>query len=313
MNRLSLATLALLLLSKIGVAQIVDTVYFDKDARVLINVGDTNWANTNYGTSDGFHAGAWTNSNNAVTQRSIFELDLSHIPQSAVITDVKLYVFGRGNHNPLSGSNASDIYQVRGFSWDESTITWNTHLAITDTVLVASLEASDAGGVNDPDKDYVVDFTDQIQTNWDSGWYSTSFLYRLNNEMRFRRLNFYSSDASLSADLPYVVVKYFMPENYYRPTSTLDGGIARIEEGELNLIVDERYATSASDTLNLVIKDKANYSFYSPPGLPLVTGTNKYRIDLSSSGVSFVEGEHYICVLTDRRGRKTYLRFRYQN
>lgn len=293
---------------------ITDTIYIDKDALLRKNAGISSWQETNYGSSGAAYASAWTNSSNAVTQRYIFDVDLSSLPQDILISEVKLYLFSNGNHYPLYRSNASKLYEIDGFSWLENTITWDNapNESLYDNP-VASLESTDAGGSNDANKDYVVDLTSSVSSNWDDQVTSTTFILRLDTEIYYTRMTFASSDNNTPANHPYFVVKYRPIKLYLKPKPDLEAAINYVFNGELNLLLDERYSAESSDTLNLEISDSTNTVIYKPTAIGISSGTNKLSLDLSGSGAGFVSGNYYTCTIRDLKGRKTFVRFHYRD
>lgn len=294
-------------------AQLQMKIKIDKDALLKTRVGNTTIANTNYGSSTVAHSNAWTNSGSAETQRYIFEADLSSLPSNIKIVSANLYLFGRGNHSVLSGSNASTLYELTNFEWTENGITWN----IADNALyegvAGNLPSTDASGTNIADLDYVVDISSVIESNFLEEKFQFPFLLKLNNESYYRRMGFHSSDYTDTTKVPYIEITYYKYESFALPKSRLDGAVHLIDKGILNIVFDEKYYTESGGALTLRFYDQSNNLVYSPTNIIKETGYKKYSIDLKNSGGSFASNQVYTCELEDEKGRVKYIRFRYEN
>ena len=200
------------------------------------------YQNVNYGSIGQFIASAWTNGGVPFVNRSVVEFDLSTIPTGAIVDSAffSLYAWasstGSGPHSTTSGSNACYIQRVTS-SWSEDTVTWNSQPTTTTTNQV-SIAAS-----TNPNQDYPnIDVTTLVQDMVNNPATSFGFMIRLQNEAYFRRMNFCSSDHSISSRHPKLVVTYSMPT----PTATvvvdsnvscngaLDGGVSASISGGLS-------------------------------------------------------------------------------
>lgn len=164
--------------------------------------------NNNWGSIDQFPVAAWTFLGVPGVVRGVLDFDLSAIPSGATITSAHLSMYaydqpaGFGQHADLSGSNAAWIQRVTS-TWDENTVTWNTQPSFTTINEVA------VPGTSNPLQDYLnMDVTLLVQDMIDDPANSFGFLFKLQDENYYRRLNFATSDHADPARRPRLVVSY---------------------------------------------------------------------------------------------------------
>jgi hypothetical protein len=176
-----------------------------KDAVVhgLISEVDANWGNISQ-----LAIAAWTFQGIPGVVRVLIDFDLSSVPSNARIISAKLSLYawnsstGFGQHSTLSGSNESVIQKVTSI-WNENSVTWNNQ-PTTTTVDEVRLSQSVSG-----DQDFLdIDITILIQNMIDNPSGKNGLMIKLANENYYRRLNFFSSDASDSSKHPKLVIKY---------------------------------------------------------------------------------------------------------
>jgi hypothetical protein len=118
------------------------TVIFKPNANIgkdanLFTKDYSNFADLNFGYEDVVKMNCWTWSGDFFIQRSLIKFEeLSSIPTGAIITDVKLRLYGVNStyadaNSVYSGSSfneySNSVYVQRiASAWDESTVTWNT-------------------------------------------------------------------------------------------------------------------------------------------------------------------------------------------
>ncbi len=274
-----------------------------KDAMVWLKHGDDVFKNTNYGLNDHLRIIAGTHGGALSFYRTFMEFDLSSIPQNAVVTDVKLYLYAQGDHSQTSGSNESRLYAL-STSWSESTITWENSPKEGDADGSSLLiPASNTGGVNDPNKDYIVDVTEFFNEYRTSNAFS--YFIKLETEVKYRKLTFYSKDYATVSKRPKLEVTYTVP--FVELLPELSSDFIKLKGDVLYIKYDEEEVPSS--ILNYRILD-----FFQDElsGLPTISsvlpGHNLIAIDLAS--VSLSNGEFYILEVTDSHGEKKYLRFK---
>lgn len=164
--------------------------------------------NVNRGDNPQLPASAWTFHGIPGEVRSVFEFDLSAIPDGATIDSAFLSLYawasdtGLGYHSTLSGSNECWLQRVTS-SWDENTVTWQNQPTTTTTHQVA-FEASTSATQN-----YLnIDVANLVQDMVDNPSSSFGFMLKLQNETHYRNMNFASSDHSNINMHPKLVITY---------------------------------------------------------------------------------------------------------
>ncbi|MEA4967418.1 MAG: DNRLRE domain-containing protein [Bacteroidaceae bacterium] len=226
MKKIIVSFLAMFLLtitsSQIAFSQ--TTVIFKPNGTIGkdVNIGDvqyTNLANLNEGEQNVLNINAWTFSDNLGIGRALIKFDeLASIPTEAIITDVKLKLYGVSSTDPNSSnsvypgspfsqsSNAVYVQRVTS-AWDESIVTWNTQ-PTTTTVNQITIPNSEA----QYNWNYTIENSSELNTmvqdmvsnpNTNHG-----FMLRLINEAVYRRMGFYTSDHTDSTKRPELQVTY---------------------------------------------------------------------------------------------------------
>lgn len=209
MRKIIVSFLAMFLLtitsSQIAFAQ--TTVIFKPNAQIgkdalLITKEYSNFADLNFGTETALKMSTWTWSGDLFSERSLIQFnELESIPTGAIITDVKLKLYGcsdlEGN-NVYPGSSfnsySNSVYVQRVTSvWNENTVTWNTQpttSAATQIIIPNSEEQYNWNYTienSDELKAMVQDMVSNPNTNH-------GFMLKLVSESTYRRMAFASSD-----------------------------------------------------------------------------------------------------------------------
>ena len=192
-----------------------------QDAIVTYREGDANSPIANYANWDFLVYSRWTYSAEGFGQggsRTFIKFTgLSAIPQNAVITSAKLYLYGipansttfhPGNsHYPGSGygSNPDNTGWVRRVTanWDESTITWNNKPATSNDNQVAIPGTTAQWNYNLPELDVTELVKTMVSTNTNYG-----FNLMLQAEEIYRSVFMSSSESTDAARRPKLVVVY---------------------------------------------------------------------------------------------------------
>ncbi len=85
-------------------SQTTITIYPDKDAAIrhCTNPKYIHYQNTNYGNSDVNRTYEWTYSGYPIHIKSLIGIDLSQVPEDAIITNATLFLYGTGGHQNVS-------------------------------------------------------------------------------------------------------------------------------------------------------------------------------------------------------------------
>jgi len=182
-----------------------------KDALVWNAPGHAN-GTTNYGADDAMGAHAWTNQGVPDTARTLVQFDLSSIPVGSIITyaNLSLYnnpttAYAQGQHSTFSGPN--DLFIQRIISpWNENSVIW-----FTQPVTTSQNEVSVAASTS-AHQDYTgIDVTSLVQDMIDNPLTSHGFMIRLQDEGYYRAMVFASSDFTVAAKRPMLMVSYSLP------------------------------------------------------------------------------------------------------
>jgi hypothetical protein len=185
------------------------TVIFKPNANIgkdanLFTKDYSNFADLNFGYEDVVKMNCWTWSGDFFIQRSLIKFEeLSSIPTGAIITDVKLRLYGVNStyadaNSVYSGSSfneySNSVYVQRiASAWDESIVTWNTQ-PTTTTVNQITIPNSEA----QYNWNYTIENSSELNTmvqdmvsnpNTNHG-----FMLKLVSESTYRRMAFASSD-----------------------------------------------------------------------------------------------------------------------
>lgn len=172
------------------------------------------------GTSAEIYMYTWTWGGNAQTYRSLIKFDqLATIPSEAIITDVKLVLYGvpsstvmlNGNNvYPGSGFNAysnSSLLQRVTTNWEENAVTWSNQPSTTELNQVIIPTSTSKWNWN-----YTIENSSELNTmvqdmvsnpNTDYG-----FMFKLAVEELYRGMIFASSDHADSTRWPELQVTY---------------------------------------------------------------------------------------------------------
>lgn len=178
----------------------------EKDAQLLYNLKpDYIYRNsTNYGDYSLMIADAWTHSGYTTKSRALIDIDLDLIPDFSTITSAKLSLFSPSPQSSSSykhisniimgsstySSNASYIKRVTEL-WDENEVTWNTQPATTSENQVSFDQSVSES------QDYLeIDIIDLASDLYQDKYGSQGLMLQLQNENRYTRMSFASSDHS---------------------------------------------------------------------------------------------------------------------
>ena len=171
-----------------------------KDARV------NSLNNYTSGSSDELVISAWTFNTVDGIDREYLEFDLSSIPKDTIVQQASLYLYASddlstGNHSQLSGSNELLIQRVTT-QWEEHTISWGTQpLTTEENQIITDTSTFEL-------QDYVIDVTQLVQDMVNNPDSSFGFLFKLQTELKYRMVNFASSDHDVDSLHPKLVVYY---------------------------------------------------------------------------------------------------------
>ena len=167
------------------------------------------------GDSHRLRAECWSSSGHIYTVRSLFDFDVSSIPPTAKVTNasVNLYSFDQPEFNedkhysiltsgPVYRSNASYLQRITS-PWDDKEITWNSQPDVT-TTNQALLEESEFHLQDYVDKDITALVQDMVSKP-DSSY---GVMFRLQNETKYSRMVFASSDFGNITHRPNVEISY---------------------------------------------------------------------------------------------------------
>jgi len=169
--------------------------------------GTDSYMTVNFGTNNQFPMSAWTFGGVPGVLRSLIDFtELSIIPENSVIESAELslyaidYTNGLGQHSQLSGSNDFWIERITS-DWNETTVNWNNQPNTTAQNRVS------ISGTTNPTQNYLnIDVTQLVQDMINDPAGSFGFMFMLQNENYYRRMNFCSSDHITPTLRPTLVV-----------------------------------------------------------------------------------------------------------
>ncbi|MPM26981.1 hypothetical protein SDC9_73486 [bioreactor metagenome] len=189
-------------------------VYPDKDARIASN------STLNFGTDTFFWAVKSTN-RVPYNYRSLIQFNMPTLPANAKIVNADLCLYGVDGYSPAQMghrcetnciSNASKVY-LNTATWDESTVTYTSAPAY-NTSIYGVLPASPSTSYDYTN--YTVDINNLVNY-WFAGTYTNYGVTMVldNESYYYTQLQFRSSDNSVTAERPKVVIKYYVGTKYY--------------------------------------------------------------------------------------------------
>lgn len=172
-----------------------------KDA-ILITKEYSNFADLNFGTETALKMSTWTWSGDLFSERSLIQFnELESIPTGAIITDVKLKLYGcsdlEGN-NVYPGSSfnsySNSVYVQRVTSvWNENTVTWNTQPTTSTATQIIIPNSEEQYNWN-----YTIENSEElkamVQDMVSNPSTNHGFMLKLVSESTYRRMAFASSD-----------------------------------------------------------------------------------------------------------------------
>jgi len=195
-----------------------------KDAEIFSCVS-CGYAGNNYGTKRDLNAIAWTKNGNNSNVRSLIQFDLSAIPANAFINSATLSLYfnptsEEGKHYCFPHSNSSYLERITS-NWSETTVTWNNQPTTTtqNRVSLGGTTSSTQSFTNINVKQLIIDSRNNPSTSF-------GFMLRLQQEHKFKKLIFASSDNATAAIRPKLTITYTLPApvNDGHPMARLDGG-----------------------------------------------------------------------------------------
>lgn len=195
-----------------------------KDAEIFSCVS-CGYAGHNYGTKRDLNAIAWTKNGNNSNVRSLIQFDLSGIPANAFINSATLSLYfnptsEEGKHYCFPHSNSSYLERITS-NWNETTVTWNNQPTTTsqNRVSLGGTTSSTQSFTNINVKQLIIDSRNNPATSF-------GFMLRLQQEHKFKKLIFASSDNTTEAIRPKLTITYTVPApiNGGHPMARLDGG-----------------------------------------------------------------------------------------
>lgn len=178
-----------------------------KDAEIFSCV-PCGYDTRNFGNKRDLNAITWTNGGNLSKIRSLFQFDLSTIPNGAIISDARLTLFfnptsQEGTHFSSFPHDNSAVLKRIITPWAESTVTWNTKPTTTghNAVVLPHTTSSNQNYIDINVKNLVVDMINNPNTSF-------GFLLKLKKEYKFNKLIFASSDNADASLHPKLVITY---------------------------------------------------------------------------------------------------------
>lgn len=160
----------------------------------------------------------WTWDGDLFTERSLIKFnELESIPTGAIITNVKLKLYGcsdQEGNNVYPGSSfneySNSVYVQRVTSaWDESTVTWSTQPTTSTSTLTQIIIPNSEGQYN---WNYTIENSDElkamVQDMVSNPNTNHGFILKLISETTYRRMAFASSDNADSTLWPALQVTY---------------------------------------------------------------------------------------------------------
>lgn len=250
----------------------------------------------NNGIHSDICAAAWTNGSAPVLARSIFQFDLSSIPQGAIIDKACLTLYNNpsstnngGSHSSRSGSNKSLLKLVTS-SWSESTVTWNNQPTTTNKGAVILAKSSSEN------EDYLcIGVTDMVQNMVDKPAENYGFLLQVADESYYRCMVFASSDCSDTTKHPKLEIEYKvkLPTDVAQ-TRQLSNGISTFPN-PCNQVINFDVSHESVDGYSLEMYTLQGKRVFQQNGLKNSSGHLSYNI-------SALKPSLYMAVLSSEHG-----------
>ncbi|MFT5823663.1 MAG: hypothetical protein ACI8ZM_004925 [Crocinitomix sp.] len=185
--------------------------------------------NSNFGAQDQIRVYHHLNRQIPMAFRTYIQYDLSAIPTGALITEAKLKLTTHSVINTIN--HPIYIERVGSAAWTENAITWNNQSAVvtSDQLSFTHAETSSLGL-----QEFLV--TEHVQKmianpNSNNGW-----RIRLQSETGVNDfgINYYSSEASNSANRPVLTIEYILPVEM---TSTVSHCTSGATDGTMSVMV----------------------------------------------------------------------------
>lgn len=181
------------------------TITIDTDSTFKDAIVETYDSNLNRGDDDIAYIQSWTNSgmNN---KRYYFEFDFSTLPVNAIIDSAKLSFFNGGTATQNRAHQGANEWNIRRVTqaWSEDSITWKNQPGSTSQNK-ETIPATTSSFQDFPNIDITQLVTDAISYG------NYGFVAELDNESPFRRIVFATSDNTIPASRPKLVLSYHMP------------------------------------------------------------------------------------------------------
>jgi PKD repeat protein len=164
----------------------------------------TDMPQTPRGSSPDFIANAWTAQGNYFVQRSLLKFDLSQIPADAKVIRATLFLFTNlttGHYQLDSGANASLMLRVSE-PWSENQVYWDNQPSFSPNSPVIIPQSVTHT------QNYELDVTSHVSDMVGNPAGNHGWLFTLQTEEKYRCMVFASSDNTVAAWRPKLVVEY---------------------------------------------------------------------------------------------------------
>lgn len=241
------------------------------------------------------------------------------------INEAKMTLYG-SSHNPLERSNASKLTQLTS-GWKETGVSYGIRPALGTLFLNMPNMPAGNGNTTLELKDFFNSWKTNNLANHGMDMSLLSYLNPIVVGATNTRQSYESSD---NTNKPVIAFKVSWVNSacdftsYSRFKETLDASFVRTVQGKLKIQFNEDYDQKAGRFTRLVLYDASNNqvkaginhdgSITGPALLPaklLEFDYNQHVLDLTS--YSLVVGNTYVLELTNSKGEKTYIKFKYYN
>lgn len=209
------------------------TLTAEKDAELIMSLkpGYEYMANTNYGTYPMIKADEWTVSGYRTNSIGLFDFNLKMFPSNTIIKSAKLSLYANNpqpndDYKQMSNysagsttykSNACWLYRIVD-PWEENTITYNIKPRVVkqNPHYLPVSESYNQNYLN-------IDVSQLVEDIIKNPTNSYGLMLKLDNEIKFTRMAFASSDHTNTALHPKLTLNYFIDEPVYSIPFTLIG------------------------------------------------------------------------------------------